>query len=44
MTYLCLDKYFKYNQSINHKTSISEKRPHQIILKIVFNQARGEAY
>ena len=42
-TFLCLDEYFKNNQSINYKTSISEKRPNQIILKIVFNQARGEA-
>ena len=43
-TILCLDEYFKNNQSINYKTSIPEKRPHQIISKIVFYQARGEAY
>ena len=33
---LSLVKHFKYNQSINHKTNISEERPHQIIFKIVF--------
>tara|TARA_B110000305_G_scaffold43041_1_gene45030 strand:+ start:1783 stop:2034 length:252 start_codon:yes stop_codon:yes gene_type:complete len=43
-TILCLDEYFKNNQSINYKTSISEKRPHQIIFKIIFYQARSEAY
>ena len=39
VTCLGLDEYFKNNQSINYKSTISEKRPQQIMLKIIFNQA-----